>query len=147
MKPITLNRDSWHCWLATNFGAYNSYIQSRHNFCSYLPNVIFGGLSFLFLTVVGVVITIFEGFGLAYVASSIINGPFVIPDNEAYILVGTVVFVVTVLIGVVAGVCYLINIYDEWHETPSYEAEKEPGFYTLAYRSIKDKVCLSIKWE
>lgn len=154
MKSITLKKNSWHYWLATNIGDYKEY---QNDFCAYVRSVLFsiiagalivttfGGIGLFILYVIGrevhaLFTCVISGwFGISTVCS---YGKF--EEAATSFLVGLAIC--AAIIAVIVFSCkrkerIRKEIYAGRRKMP------EPSFITLAYRSLKEKTCFRVEFQ
>jgi len=139
-----IKQSAWHYKLA-NFGSERVYPGTKVNFCNYFRYVVYGTLHLLAaMVVLGMFIESFYQFYMwcAYGTKM---------DDVA---IAFVVVTICGLIGITGG----YGVYKYLELTEDSRAEKrrlkriekqnrEPGFFSMAYRKFKDKTCFMIKIE
>jgi uncharacterized membrane protein YidH (DUF202 family) len=143
---ITLNRKSWHYWLASEFGNSFGYAEPV-SMCKYVKDVIVGLGKFLGVVIVcgGVLAAVIDTIWYLYqIAHALITHTKLPGEDDIAIVVITIVVVSSLLVG-----------YAEWkdyrdcqklmreHETPS----ENPSFIVMAWRTIRDKTCVKVDFQ
>lgn len=136
MSSIKLNKKSWHYQVAS-FGNVYSIEYQVHDFCSYI-RVVFKGLFLILLAILAGVV-----FGYLMVIQPGIwaLGGFQTWyfENNDVLRSGLVIW---------AFVCFSISlgVYLTWRDSRR-NLQQDSGFFTLWYRSFKDKVCFKVDFE
>lgn len=139
MKPFVFSKNSWHYWLASEFGSLR--VWEYDDICTYTRAVLRGmfwgsvvfaillGLAYwLLITIVWWVVVLQYGF----------------LEVPSAITMTVMIFIATVSVAVNYSVKWLKRTI---HNNKSGRIEtKDPGFITKAYRSWKDKTCVSISF-
>ena len=143
MKIFT---QSWHNRLATFYGPiYQSNVDRQVNFCDYFWAAFKGGIGVLGILFASVLIGLPLGHIIAWVSWMAINFAWIAPTSLAISGIGLLLPVV--LIFSVAAINMLVapRIKDKLAEKRKTRTlEKAPGFFTLWWYSIKNKVCVPI---
>lgn len=167
MKSFTLNKKSWHYWLATEFTKFNSNNWNCNvdfDGCAYIRAVVLGLIkccAFPIFPVCWMLISV--GVWAVALYNKLIHN---IPYNiNPFFLTGVGIFCVLLVLLIIAAVTTW------WHNrqygleaeqarrryttakkipgAPKYAepTAKEPSFLTIWYRSVKDKVCFRVKFS
>ncbi len=136
MKTFKLNKDSLHYRLATVYGHFPKY-EIETDLCSYTKQVIKGIYPVLMITALGGFLSIPTGNFLAWVAYLFTFGQ--INPNEL-----TIVFMVlaALVVSLFGAFCY-----NEHQKTKPDKPPKPDNFVGLAYKSVKNKMCVKIELE
>lgn|ERR1700682_5468384 len=150
MKDIHIKRNSWHYWVASNPGGWNTWRET--DFCDYVRRVILG-LFLLSLLLFAIILYLWFGYDWVVWAHSTI-GHTAHTDMpklaRLFVTVSSVAVFVGGVIGIALGVEHLRSYLIERayqrrqlkFQQPSFAAiPKEPSFLQHAYRSLKDKMC------
>lgn len=140
MKPFKIKRNSWHFWLAKQ-GGFNEY--SSQDICTYLRRMIAGSLNVTLkaalaafaLAAAGLILwSLWEALWWLFAGSGTAS-------NAAQC--GLAILVI-----VAASILFIALVRLRWWwNSRRVQQLKEPGFITLAYRSVKDKTCVKIELE
>lgn len=132
MKTVTINRNSWHFWLAGQwaFGA-----NEASDFCTYLRWVALGATKVLFLAIIGIVSAALVGWVigdfLGWLIAGLLHG-FVEPWVA-------LVFLYFMLGGV------LVGAFLGARAAAPVVADHSPAFLRNAYWILKDRVCYRVE--
>jgi len=135
---ITLNRKSWHYWIASNLGDIED--DEITNICTYLRHIIKG----LFVgTIAGLFASLLTFFltTAAYHYLGVLLG-IVHRDATKYEQVGGGIFIVTAIVAAIILIAVKVQNFMEYAKT-----EKDVGFVRTAYRSFKEKTCILINFK
>lgn len=149
MKPLKFSKNSWHYKVATKFGGLEAW--GDLDFCEYVRSVLLG----IFLLSMIAIICFAGLFALAdwmaWVSAMIITGSMITPSEPA-----TIITACWVIAFIIIGCVYGSRIYDNRKEARRLEAFKawqaggeyiptQPGFITMAYRTLKEKTCFRVE--
>jgi len=132
MKPFEINRNSWHYKLNKNFfnesSMYYDWEPKHNNFCSYWRATMFrllfaGILSFMCLGL------------LSMMGMSAYNDPM-----AALSVVGTLVAIISIVVGVAALVSFFNN-------RKKANADKPDSLFVQKYKAHKAKICPSVEFK
>lgn len=146
MKPITLNKNSWHYRLADKYTQRGVW-DDGENICLYTKQVLKGSVWALFLTFIlsFVVLSFMDFFIWLYV--SISTGLWTTPRE----LSG---FAIVIILLSACGVVAYIGVQTiEWlKESDNRFAQKtssmvNPSFISEAYKSFKNKYCIKVEFK
>ena len=154
MKQHTLNKDSWHFWLA-NIGVQRVYDWEERDICSYIRTVIYGAITLGAATIAAIAIAIFFGYGFItlgmWFVECISTSIWVLPNPIAgMMLVGMILIAFGFLIfGIKRLFDMTIDRYVDYTIGQRHPqlASKEPSFIALAYSKFKNKTCFRINFK
>lgn len=144
MKTLEFKSNTWHYWLAATVGSYES---SDGNFCAYVRSVLFGAFVVLFMG--GLVGALMYAIGLEVRAfyTCFFTPVCTFGKDEQAIATGA---------GVILGVVVFAFLYiwnenrkDQirWEIESGERKQPEPGFISMAYKSIKEKTCFRVEFK
>lgn len=139
MEPIQINPKSWHGRLAFHYNA-RVIPSDITDICTYTQYVLKGTVFAVLITILGGLFT--GGFvdGILWAYFSYKSGMFLFLNGIG----GMVWFFIMFGIVVIGGSSAWIYMEDYYHNVTQY---KQPGFVTLAYRSLKDKYCAKVTFK
>lgn len=147
MKPITLNKDSWHYKLAAKLQMYNSW-DTTTDLCSYTRTIflaavtVLGGAAVL-LSVVGVGLLL-VGDTLALWAAVATVGLNVAPSPLAFVgTIGAAGVIVYYTLNGMEKAYTQYTLKRNGKELDPYKSRSD-GFIRKAYRSFKEKTCVKV---
>ena len=140
MQSYTLNKNSWHFYLASDWGQH-IYLDESMDICTYIRRVIIGAIK---LTMASVIMSVVVGLLVAmelaflYCACQFLFGDLSSVTNQH---IQGLACVGTVANAFLALAC-LINWYKEKDiKVPT------PGFVTLATKKFKSKTCFMVEFK
>lgn len=146
MKSFTLNVESWHYKLASNWG-YDPDIRDR-DICAYTRRVVLG------IVVTGILIAMagLFTFGVSILLVHMVLSPwFYFTAGLAFDELSILGYVITLAILATVAIVQGVEKYKEYRWNKRNERRKlensedyvppEPGFLKIAYRAWKDKFC------
>lgn len=140
MKTLTLKKNSWHYWFASQFGsdANSPWIMEKRtkDLCSYsraiLLNMFFGLTLLLFgVMVFGILFAVPLYAIFTHIAPALLSGT-----------VGCWLGIITV-----ATIFGIEALRERFKKSTAPKQPKQPGFLKLWYRSFKEKTCFLVKFE
>lgn len=143
MKSFSVNRNSWHGRLAFFYGSHLTDYDGTTDLCSYTNSIIRGlGIVFLIILSVGSILSALVECLLAFAMLGTVF--------EASILALLILFALTCVgLAIILGIS-LVKLVD-WirirKQRRVLQLDKEPGIISLAYSSLKDKMCVQIKFD
>lgn len=145
MKTLKLNQNTWHYWLATKVGDFDTY--DGGDFCSYVRNVIWGALALLFACAVASFVLYSLGREI-YAAYTCFFTP-VCTYGKFEQAVATGVAILTGVVGAVALMIWNSNRRMAIRIAIANGSRPEPqdGFVKVAYKSIKEKTCFKVEFK
>jgi K+-sensing histidine kinase KdpD len=144
MKTLEFNANSWHYWLATKVASFD---HDDSNFCAYVRSVLFG--AFMISILAGFASAVLFAIGLEIRAfyTCFFTPVCTFGKNEQGIAIGfAILFAVIGLIGLMVWHRNRVErirseIYD------GIRPEPQPGFISMAYKSIKEKTCFRVEFK
>lgn len=142
MKTFELSKDSWHYRIVTVYTSCNEWEINRGyvDFCAYLRYLFFG--MFWILTIIAIVSLLSFGFVLVpliYFVSMFELGAHLPPLEISAILSVDFTVALMTMFAVIQSSENPITL-----KRFRLDPNREPGFWTLAYRKFKDKTCFKI---
>jgi len=146
----TLNKKSWHFWVANNFGGLNYFYVDTTDLCSYIRNV-FAGLFNLTLAASAAFVIVFIYLVGGYEYFSCIFNPSCTEFSDVvyvFYSFNALIGFLGLLISYALLKDYMYE-YNEKHKKTLACSKKnaKPSFVTLAYRKFKEKTCVKIDFE
>lgn len=144
MKTLKFNSNSWHYCLATKVASFD---ERDSNFCAYVRSVFFG--AFILSILAGMAGSVLYAIGLEIYAAYTcwFTTACTFGKNEQAIAIA---------FGVLLGVFCLIVLMI-WHQrrkerimSEIYDGIRQPpqpGFVSMAYKSIKEKTCFQVEFK
>jgi hypothetical protein len=144
MKTLKFNAKSWHYWLATKIGDFDA---DDGDFCAYVRSVIFG---FFMLGLFGSC-----AFFLLYALGREVYAAYTCWFTPvcAYGNFERAFTIAVVVLAAIAGIVALCI----WNENRKMKIRaeinkglrqpSEPGFISMAYKSIKEKTCFKVEFK
>lgn len=148
---FTLNRKSWHYWIANKFSNFNE--RRVDDFCTYFWCVLRGTLMFLALLTFAALYL----YGLADFIAWFIAGL-----THGFVELSAPGFISAFISGTIGGLFLIGYTLDKIYTYRAAKREKlqeerraqgldpyaepEPGFLKLAYRKLKNKTCVRLKF-
>jgi hypothetical protein len=150
MKNITIKKNSWHYWVASNPGGWSSWRET--DFCDYVRRVILG-LFLLSLCLFAILLYLWSGYDWVVWVHGVLSHA-----AHEHMPKFARLFVTVSVIAILIGFCFVAAFGVEHlrsylierayqrrqlkSQQPSFAAiPKEPSFLQHAYRSMKDKMC------
>lgn len=151
MKEFTLNKKSWHYWLA-NFGTTRMGSYERKygtDICHYIRSVIKGLFLFTIAMAICSALALWVGNAIYEIALYLIKGAELGEPTKFFIVFGgATVITLTILLTVYGAVTGTQTLMRKQRERRWEQGNPdEPGFLTLAYHKFKEKSCFKIKFE
>jgi hypothetical protein len=141
MRPLELNRTSWHYRLATIYGPMSGHYP-REDICSYVRAVLRGVCFVVFLSAIGgVLIGMIYGNLLAWAIASWQYHMLIHMDPPA--VAGVAVTSALALAGIFATIASWVT---RKLRSRDRHVSKKPTFIGEAYRSFKEKSCVPIQF-
>lgn len=154
MKAITLKKNSWHYWLATNVADYKEY---HNDFCAYVRSVFLGLIFFCFFTCVFGVM----GFGTLYAIGRTLYSLYTCKIAGWFGIVTACTYgnFEEVTLSFMVGIASILGLIalGIWRYTYKDKIQKEiyaglrkapePSFIALAYQSLKGKTCFRVQFQ
>lgn len=140
MQSYTLNKNSWHFYLASEWGRH-IYLDESMDICTYIRRVIIGAIKLTMASViVSVVVGLIAAMELAflYCAFQLLFGDLASVTNQhvqGLACVGTVA-------NAALAIAYLVN----WYKDKNIQVPT-PGFVTLATKKFKSKTCFMVEFK
>lgn len=154
MKAITLKKNSWHYWLATNIGDYKEY---QKDFCAYVRSVLFSIIAGAFIVAlfgsIGLFILYAIGREVYALYTCVISGWIGISTVCSYGKfedATTGAFAGLAVCAAILAVIVLLYKRKERIRKEIYAGRRkmpEPSFVALAYRSLKEKTCFRVEFQ
>lgn len=141
MEPYTINTDSWHYRIRTEYGGGNNRFSQEVDFCNYTRDFLFGCLLVTILIILGGILAGGTADMLLWLYFSWQVGEWLHP-NEIFVG-GVIVATLGTIIGAIAAI---VSIKDALQRR-SLGIEKHPSFLTMVYRKFKNNVCFRINFE
>lgn len=146
MKTLKFNQNSWHYWLATKIGDFDTY-GGAGDFCSYVRNVIWGALALLFASAAASFVLYSLGRELYAAYTCWFTPVCTYGKFERAVTTG-----VAILIGVVGAAVLMIwdgnrRMQIRIEIATGKRPEPQDGFVKAAYKSIKEKTCFKVEFE
>lgn len=145
MKTINLNKKSWHYWLATNVGSFDT---DSGDFCAYVRSVLGNGFLVLFLSAIAAAISVFLLAGVTNIVVFLFDyftGGHYTLGNNPFFFAGSVTLL---LISVCGGFSFGLMKFRNWrNERRENQPPKPDSFAKSAYASFKEKVCFKVEFN
>lgn len=142
----TLNKKSWHFWLATKAGPMSYYQGKQVDICSYIRNVLTGlGSLMLLIISIGGLIGFYLVGAYEFIVWALENGMSGSPPDISFLFL----FVNIVAAAIAFGLALLYacgKVYD-YKQMKAAEPEQQPSFISLAYRKWKEKNCFWVEFK
>lgn len=142
----TLNKKSWHFWLATKVGPMSYYPGKQVNICSYIRNVL-AGLGALILTIIsfgGLIGLYFLG-GYELIVWALENGMSGSPPDISFLFLFINIIAAAIAFGIV--LLYTCGKIHDYKQMKAAEPERQPSFISLAFRKWKEKKCFFVEFS
>lgn len=144
MKPLLLNKKSWHYEIA-KFAGFSSS-DGHDNMCDYSRSLVLGILlgSFLTFAAAALEVALIEGFmGIAF---SLYYWQMMFSDIG---VIGACVIVLALVLTIIGCLVYVADKRRtaRYERVRNGEPAPEPGFIVHAYRGWKEKYCIPIEFK
>lgn len=137
MKPITINKSSLHYRLATKYGGLSKY--NSEDFCTYFRHVVRGMLFTVIITCAlsALLSSVAAFFIWMYINFFIAEVPITpLAETGAYVLA---------TFGAIGATFACLHYQYKKPYVP--KPEKQPSFFALSYRKLKDKTCFRVEYK
>lgn len=143
MKPFVFARDSWHFWLATEFGSFH---RSRDcsNICEYTREVLKGAATLALFCAAGLGILYWVAITAAWWAVVVQYGFFEEVGPVALTLIVVVFGGAAFIAEGIPRIFKRVQRYIRRNDVRYREKVKTDNFVTHAYRSWKEKTCVRV---
>lgn len=132
---FTINKKSWHYWLASKWGKFSPHVVSEQNICAYTRYVIGGLIGLILVSVLGSLfayLAICAVVDLAWLVHHFKMSTYISGPGIAFLVAASLVAVIFIFGSALAWL------------TSMEVKDVSPTFVVKAYRSFKDKTCVRL---
>lgn len=148
MKSINLSKNSWHWRLAHTYAQVDYWKMQETDFCTYSQYVLRGAFAALAIVLLAGMIAAPAGGFIGWIAAMLSLGQVVPPDDLAIAFMAVVFVLGAIGLGVLFAK-FSLKREDErlsrrWDNNYVPPKKKEPSFFALLYRKLKEKTCIKV---
>jgi hypothetical protein len=144
MKTLKFNSKSWHYWLATRVSDFSLY---NGDFCSYIRSVLWGAFVVTILTAASLFCLYALGRDI-YAAYTCLFTKVCAYGKFEEAVTTAIVIVATIVVFIALCIWYQNRkdrIRDEINN--GIREPSQPGFMSMAYKSVKEKTCFKVEFK